>query len=109
MPGSALYQKLNSGTAPLGVKYFVQIGTNKALDGGVDWNTLFTKVGLAKAFDKGLDALLGPNDLLVGVASAKAVRNGHWPNLQVAELDGHHFQYFWTDESVAQVKAWMAQ
>jgi hypothetical protein len=109
MPGSELYKKLNSRTAPLGVKYFVQIGTNKALDGGVDWNALFSKAGLAKAFDKGLDALLGPNDLLVGVASAKAVRNGHWPNLKVAELDGHHFQYFWTDESVEKVKEWMAE
>lgn len=108
MPGSELYKKLNSGSAPWGVKYFVQIGTNKPLDGSVDWNTLFTKAGLAKAFDKGLDALLGPNDLLVGVASARAVRNGHWPNLQVAELDGHHFQYFWTDESVEKVKEWMA-
>ncbi|MBI3958059.1 MAG: caspase family protein [Chloroflexi bacterium] len=109
MPESALYKKLNSGTAPLAVKYFVQIGTNKPLDGGVDWNSLFTAAGLAKAFDKGLDALLGPNDLLVGVSSARGVRNGHWPDLQVAELEGHHFQYFWTDESVAQVEAWMAE
>lgn len=107
MPDSALYRKLNSGTTPLDVGYFVQIGTNKPLDGSVDWNALFTKAGLAKAFDKGLDALLGPNDLLVGVASAKAVRNGNWPGLQVAELDGHHFEYFWTEESVAKLREWL--
>ncbi|HRJ40327.1 MAG TPA: hypothetical protein PL105_00530, partial [Caldilineaceae bacterium] len=107
IPESALYQKLNSGTAPLGVKYFVQIGTNKVLDGRVDWNSLFSKAGLTKVFDKGLDALLGPNDLLVGVASARAVRNGRWPDLQVAELKGHHFEYFWTPESVAQVAEWI--
>jgi len=109
MPSSELYKKLNSGTAPLGVKYFVLIGTNKALDGGVDWNRLFTKAGLTKALDKGLDALLGPNDLLVGVASAKAVRNGQWPGLQVAEMSGNHFQYFDTEESVAQMIEWMKE
>jgi len=107
MPGSRFYQKMNSRTDPQNVAYFVQIGTNKALDGGVDWNRLFTKTGLEKVFDKGLDALLGPNDLLVGVDSARAVRNGHWPGLQVAELAGHHFQYFWTDESVETIRAWM--
>jgi len=107
MPESALYQKLNSGSQPLPVAYFVQIGTNKALDGGVDWNTLFTKAGLAKVFDKGLDALLGPNDLLVSVSSARSVRNGKWPGLQVAELAGHHFEYFETDESVEKIREWM--
>ena len=108
MPDSELYKKLNSGTQPLDVKYYVLIGTNKAFDGSVDWNSLFTKAGLEKAFDKGLDALLGPNDLLVGVSSARAVRHGNWPNLQVAEMTGNHFQYFDTPESVAQVQAWMA-
>lgn len=109
MPESALYQKLNSGSQPLDVRYFVQIGTNKALDGGVDWNTLFTKAGLAKLFDKGLDALLGPNDLLVSVSSARAVRNGKWPNLRVAELAGNHFEYFMTDESVEKVREWVGE
>ncbi|MFZ1754577.1 MAG: caspase family protein [Caldilineaceae bacterium] len=108
MPGSELYKKLNSASEPLGVEYFVLIGTNKSLDGRVDWDTLFTKSGLSKVFGKGLDALLGPNDLLVGVASAKAVRNGQWPGLQVAELAGNHFQYFDSSESVAQLEVWMA-
>lgn len=108
MPDSKLYQTLNGGTKALDVAYFVQIGNNSALDGKVDWNALFTKAGLAKVFDKGLDALLGPNDLLVGVSSAKAVRNGHWPGLQVAELKGHHFEYFLTDESIEKLQEWMA-
>ena len=108
MPESELYKKLNSATQPLPVKYLVQIGTNKALDGSIDWKALFTKAGLAKAFDKGLDALLGPNDLLVGVSSARAVRGGHWPGLQVNVLDCHHFQYFDTEQSVSGVKEWLA-
>jgi hypothetical protein len=108
MPQSALYKALNDATHPIDVRYYVQIGTNAALDQAIDWKMLFSKTGLMKLVDAGLDQLLeGANDLAVGVASAGSVRHGKWPHLQVEPLPGNHFDYFVTEESVAALKKWM--
>jgi pimeloyl-ACP methyl ester carboxylesterase len=108
MPSSALYKALNDATHPIDVRYYVQIGTNAALDQAIDWKMLFSKTGLMKLVDAGLDQLLdGANDLAVGVTSARSVRHGNWPHLQIEQLPGNHFDYFFTEESVAALKRWM--
>ena len=109
VPDSEFYRELNSEGSPINVPYYVQIGTNQAADAPLDWRKLFSTAGLIKVADQGLDVVLGgQNDLLVSVASARAVRHGHWPQLEVAELTGHHFQYFRTEESLAKLREWLA-
>ena len=108
VPDSEFYRELNSESAPLDVPYYVQIGTNQAADAPLDWRKLFSTAGLIKVADQGLDLVLGgQNDLLVSVESARAVRHGHWPKLQVAVLKGHHFQYFRTEESLSKLREWL--
>ncbi|MEZ4638584.1 MAG: hypothetical protein R2856_27105 [Caldilineaceae bacterium] len=56
----------------------------------------------------GLDQLLGgPNDIAISVASAEAVRHGHWRPLTVAVVPGNHFAYFYTEESVDLLRQWL--
>ncbi len=100
-PGSEFYRKLNEADSPLDVPYFVQIGENSRRAKPFPGEVLFAKSGVLRLVDMGLDRLLGgPNDLVVSVASARAVRQGRWPQLQVTVLPGHHFQYFQTPESL---------
>ena len=99
-PSSELYEKLNDPRNEVDVKYYIQIGINSEMDGPVDWRKLFSKTELHRILDKGLDQVLGPNDLLVGVESARAVRGGNWPGLQVDVLGCHHFEYFYAEESL---------
>jgi hypothetical protein len=109
-PDSQFFQELNNESEPLDVPYFVQIGTTQIADAPLDWRRLFSTAGLIKVADIGLDVVLGgQNDLLVGVASARAVRHGHWPKLEVAELSGHHFQYFHTEESLVKLGQWLRE
>ena len=103
-PSAELYVKLNDPRNPVDVKYYIQIGINSELDGPVDWRELFSKTELMRILDKGLDQVLGPNDLLVGVDSARAVRGGNWPGLQVDVLGCHHFEYFYSEESLAALR-----
>ena len=99
-PSAELYEKLNDPRNEVNVKYYIQIGVNAAMDGPVDWRKLFSKTELTRILDKGLDQVLGPNDLLIGVASARAVRGGNWPGLQVDVLGCNHFEYFYAEESI---------
>ncbi|MDE0428743.1 MAG: caspase family protein [Caldilineaceae bacterium] len=99
-PSAELYEKLNDPRNEVEVQYYVQIGVNAEMDGPVDWRKLFSKTELTRILDKGLDQVLGPNDLLVGVASARGVRGGNWPGLQVDVLGCHHFEYFYAEESL---------
>ena len=99
-PSAELYEKLNDPRNEVDVKYYVQIGVNAEMDGRVDWRKLFSKTELTRILDKGLDQVLGPNDLLVGVASARGVRGGNWSGLQVDVLDCNHFEYFYAEESL---------
>ena len=99
-PSSELYEKLNDPRNEVDVKYYVQIGINSGMDGPVNWRKLFSKTELQRILDKGLDQVLGPNDLLVGVESARAVRGGNWPGLQVDVLGCHHFEYFYAEDSL---------
>ncbi len=106
MPRSALYEALNDSTEAIDVPYFVLIGTNTALDSA----RLFSRAGLMKIFDAGLDAVLGgPNDLAIGVSSARGVRHGHWPRLHLETLPGNHFEYFYTPESIEVLRAWLTR
>jgi hypothetical protein len=108
MPKSALYQALNDAVEPITVPYFVQIGNNAKLNSGLKLNTLFSRAGLMKLADVGLDQLLGgPNDFAVSVASAGAVRNGRWQPLVVETVPGDHFEYFQGGESVELLRAWL--
>ncbi|MBI1293426.1 hypothetical protein GC175_00525 [bacterium] len=108
MPRSELYVALNDNAEVLNVPYFVQIGNNARFD-NFDWNKLFSKAGLAKLLDATVDQLLGgPNDLLISVSSAEAVRHGHWRPLTVGVVPGNHFSYFFTEESVALLREWLA-
>ncbi len=100
-PGSEFYRKLNEADSPLDVPYFVQIGENSRRARPFPGEVLFAKSGILRLVDMGLDRLLGgPNDLVVSVASARAVHQGRWPRLQVTVLPGHHFQYFQAPESL---------
>lgn len=99
-PSAEIYQHLNEKRTALDVKYYVQIGVNSVADGPVNWRKIFRKTELMRFFDKGLDQVLGPNDLLVGVKSAKSVQGGNWPNLEVDVLGCNHFEYFYTEESL---------
>ena len=99
-PSAELYQKLNDPRNEVNVKYYIQIGVNSGMDGPVNWRKLFSKTELTRILDKGLDQVLGPNDLLVGVASARGVRGGNWPDLQVDVIGCHHFEYFYAKESL---------
>jgi hypothetical protein len=99
-PSAELYEKLNDPRNEVDVKYYIQIGINSEMDGPVNWRKLFSKTELTRILDKGLDQFLGPNDLLVGVASARAVRGGNWPGLQVDVIGCHHFEYFFDEESL---------
>ena len=99
-PSAELYEKLNDPRNEVDVKYYIQIGINSEMDGPVNWRKLFSKTELTRMLDKSLDQFLGPNDLLVGVASARAVRGGNWPGLQVDVIGCHHFEYFYDEESL---------
>ena len=99
-PSAELYQKLNDPRNEVNVKYYIQIGVNSEMDGPVNWRKLFSKTEMTRLLDKTLDQVLGPNDLLVGVASARGVRGGNWPDLQVDVLGCHHFEYFYAEESL---------
>ena len=99
-PSAELYQKLNDPRNEVKVRYYIQIGVNSEMDGPVNWRKLFSKTELTRILDKGLDQVLGPNDLLVGVASARGVRGGNWPDLQVDVIGCHHFEYFYAKESL---------
>ena len=99
-PSAELYEKLNDPRNEVDVKYYIQIGINSEMDGPVNWRKLFSKTELTRILDKSLDQFLGPNDLLVGVASARAVRGGNWPGLQVDVIGCHHFEYFFDEESL---------
>lgn len=103
-PSAELYSLLNrpetGQDVDYDVDYYVQIGNNAAADGPIDWRRIFSKSELMRLFDRGLDELLGPNDLLVGVASAQSLRGGNWPDLQVDVLGCNHLQYFYTEESL---------
>ncbi|MBX3001579.1 MAG: caspase family protein [Caldilineaceae bacterium] len=109
MPNSELYRALNDAVEALGVPYFVQIGTNARFDRALKLKTLFSRTGLLKLADMGLDQLLGgPNDIAVSVASAGAVRRGHWQPLVVETVPGDHFEYFQDGESVDLLGTWLA-
>ena len=106
-PRSELYRALNDNTEAMDVAYFVQIGNNARFD-HFNWNLLFSKAGLELLADATVDQLLGgPNDIAVSVASAEAVRHGHWRPLTVELVPGNHFAYFFTEESVAVLKRWL--
>lgn len=108
IPNSELYRALNDAVESIPVPYFVQIGTNARFDNGLKLNTLFSRAGLMKLADMGLDQLLGgPNDFAVSVASAEAVRHGHWQPLVVETVPGDHFEYFQSQESVDLLRAWL--
>ena len=99
-PSAELYEKLNDPRNEVNVKYYIQIGVNSEMDGPINWRKLFSKTEMTRILDKALDQVLGPNDLLVGVASARGVRGGNWPGLQVDVLNCHHFEYFYAKESL---------
>ncbi len=103
-PSAKVYRQLNDQRTPVDVKYYIQIGVNSDLDGPVNWRKLFSKTELMRILDKGLDQVLGPNDLLVGVGSAHSVRGGHWPGLRVDVLSCNHFEYFHDEESLAALR-----
>ena len=99
-PSAELYQKLNDPRNEVDVRYYIQIGINTEMDGPINWRKLFSKTEMTRILDKALDQVLGPNDLLVGVASARGVRGGNWPDLQVDVIGCHHFEYFNAKESL---------
>ncbi len=99
-PSAELYEKLNDPRNEVDVKYYIQIGVNSEMDGPVNWRKLFSKTEMTRILDKALDQVLGPNDLLVGVASARGLRGGNWPGLQVDVLSCHHLEYFYAEESL---------
>ncbi|MDE0465265.1 MAG: caspase family protein [Caldilineaceae bacterium] len=99
-PSAELYQKLNDPRNEVDVRYYIQIGINTEMDGPINWRKLFSKTEMTRILDKALDQVLGPNDLLVGVASARGVRGGNWPDLQVDVIGCHHFEYFYAKESL---------
>ena len=78
-PSAELYEKLNDPRNEVDVRYYIQIGINTEMDGPINWRKLFSKTEMTRILDKALDQVLGPNDLLVGVASARGVRGGNWP------------------------------
>ncbi|RIK45636.1 MAG: hypothetical protein DCC57_16360, partial [Chloroflexi bacterium] len=90
-PESRFYEELNAPwRVPADVPYFIQIGDNS--HGYPQAKTLAQR--LMQGIDLGLDALLsGDNDLVVRVASARAL-DTRWPRLEVAPLGVDHFHYF---------------
>lgn len=109
-PNSEFFQEINGSTKTINVPYFVQIGTNSGMASqSVNWTRLFTKAGIMKGVDMGLDAVLGgDNDIAVGVNSAKAVLGGKYPNATVAVTSGNHFHYFVDSESKSILEGWVA-
>ncbi|MBP7964881.1 MAG: caspase family protein [Caldilineaceae bacterium] len=108
-PDSEFFQEINGSEKTIKVPYFVQIGTNTGMASqSVNWTRLFTKAGMSKGLDMGLDAVLGDNDIAVGVNSAKAVLSGKYPNATVAVTSGNHFHYFVDSESKALLDGWVA-
>ena len=107
-PDSAFFAELNRRTKPVTVPYFVQIGTNQPMSAqSVNWTRLFSKAGLMKGADMGLDAILGENDIAVGVASARAVESAKYPNAKVVTTTGNHFHYFTDRESKTILEGWV--
>jgi hypothetical protein len=104
-PDSRFYQEINAPwRPPAAVPYFIQIGDNSRAF--PEARELARR--LMHVLDSGLDALFASdNDLVVSVASARALEN-RWPHLETAILGVNHFQYFHSEEGRRTLVRWLS-